>query len=104
MSKQQVLADIRIRAYIAQSGGNYPAWYVGIASDPRERLLSGHSVKENGDYWIYRGCDTNADARSVEDSLLLLGTNGGPGGGDNATKAVGTKAVYAYKIGAHTVE
>ena len=97
MSKQQVLADIK--AYIAQSGGNYPAWYVGIASDPRERLFSGHSVKENGDYWIYRTCDSNADARSVEDSLLLLGARGGPGGGDDATQAV-----YAYKIGTHTVE
>jgi hypothetical protein len=30
---------------------------------------------------------------------LRLGAKGGPGGGDNATKAV-----YAYKIGTHTAE
>ena len=97
MSKEQVLADIK--AYIAQSGGGYPSWYAGIASDPKDRLFNGHSVREKGDYWILRTCDSNADARTVEDALLRLGTKGGPGGGDNATKAV-----YAYKIGTHTVE
>ena len=38
MSKPQVLADTK--AYIAQSGGNYPAWYAGIASDPRVLRVS----------------------------------------------------------------
>jgi len=97
MSKQQALAEIR--AYIAQCGGNYPAWYAGIASNPQERLFSGHSVKERSDCWIYRTCDSNADARSVENALLSLGAKGGPCGGDDATKAV-----YAYKIGTHTIE
>ncbi len=97
MSKQQVLVDIK--AYIAQSGGAYSSWYAGIACDPKERLFTGHAVKENGDYWIYRTCDSHTDARSVEDDLLRLGAKGGPGGGDNASKAV-----YAYKIGTHAVE
>lgn len=97
MSKLQVLADIQ--AYIVKIGGAYSSWYAGIASDPRERLFSGHAVKENGDAWIFRTCDSHTDARSVEDTLLRLGAKGGPGGGDNATKAV-----YAYKIGTHTVE
>jgi hypothetical protein len=97
MSKQQVLADIT--AYIAKSGGNYPSWYAGIASDPRDRLFNGHCVKENGDYWIYRTCDSDEDARSVENALLRLGAKGGPCGGDKATKAV-----YAYQVGTHTVE
>lgn len=97
MSKQQVLADIQ--AYIVQNGGACSSWYAGIASNPRDRFFNGHAVKENGDYWIFRACDSNADARSVEDALFRLGAQGGPGGGDNATKAV-----YAYKIGTHTVE
>jgi len=97
MSKLQVLADIQ--GYIARNGGNYPSWYAGIACDPRDRLFTGHSVKEQGDYWIYRTCDSNDDARSVENTLLRLGAKGGPCGGDNDTKAV-----YAYRIATHTVE
>jgi hypothetical protein len=97
MTTQQVMADIK--AYIAKIGGAYSSWYTGIASDPRDRLFNGHAVKEHGDCWIFRTCDSHTDARSVEDALLRLGAKGGPGGGDNATKAV-----YAYKIGTHTAE
>ena len=97
MTKEQVLADIK--AYVAKGGGSYSSWYAGIAADPKDRLFNGHAVKENGDWWIHSPCDSNADARSVEDTLLGLGMKGGPGGGDNTTKSV-----YAYKIGPHTVE
>jgi len=97
MSKEQVFADIK--AHIAHCGGSYSSWYVGIAADPRDRLFNRHSVSETGDSWIYRICDSNQDARTVENALLRLGTKGGPSGGDNATKSV-----YAYKIGPHTLE
>ncbi len=97
MSKQQVLADIM--AYVAQGGGKYREWYAGVASDPRDRLFNGHSVKEKGDYWIFRTCDSSEDARAVEDELFRLGAKGGPGGGDSTTAAV-----YAYKIASHTVK
>src|ERR1700733_5654548 len=97
MSNEQVFADIK--AHILQCGGSYSTWYTGIAADPKDRLFIGHSVSEKGDSWIYRTCDSNQDARTVENALLYLGTKGGPCGGDNATKSV-----YAYKISPHTVE
>jgi hypothetical protein len=97
MTAQQALADIK--TYISKVGGFYSSWYAGIASDPRDRLFNGHAVKEKGDLWIFRTCDSHTDARSVEDALFRFGAKGGPGGGDSATKAV-----YAYKIGTHTVE
>jgi hypothetical protein len=97
MSKQQVLEEIK--AHIAQRGGAYSSWYAGIASDAKDRLFNDHAVKENGDFWIFRTCDSSVDARSVEDALFRLGAKGGPGGGDSTTKAV-----YAYKISTHTIE
>src|SRR5262249_9577358 len=97
MSKQQVLSEIK--AYIVQSGGPYSSWYAGLAANPRDRIFNGHSVREHGDCWIFRTCDSSDDARTVEDTLLSLGAQGGPCGGDGATRAV-----YAYKIGPHTVE
>jgi len=97
MSKEQVFAEIK--AHIAHCGGSYSSWYAGIASDARDRLFSGHCVKEHGDSWIYRTCDSDEDARTVENALLSLGMKGGPCGGDQTTKSV-----YAYKIGSHTTE
>ncbi len=96
MSKQQVLADIK--AYVAQGGGSTKTG-TPVASDPRDRLFNGHSIKEKSDYWIFRTSDSSEDARAVEDELFRLGAKGGPGGGDNTTKAV-----YAYKIASHTTE
>ena len=88
-----------IRSYIAQCGGNYPTWYVGIASDPSDRLFNGHRVNSNGDAWIYRDCVSSISARQTEQRLLAQGCKGGGGGGDSSTRFV-----YAYRINAHTSE
>lgn len=88
-----------IDAYIKQHGGGYPAWYVGIAADPRERLFTDHKVREHGDAWIYRDAGSEAAARAVERAFLNVGCQGGGGGGDNDTHYV-----YAYRIAAHTRE
>lgn len=82
-----------IKKYIDGWGGQYSAWYVGIAEDVRERLFSGHDVNETSDQWIFRNAPTTAMARKIERYFVeSLGTDGGPGGGDE-----GTKTVYAYK-------
>jgi hypothetical protein len=95
-SKDQIIAEID--AYIRKGGGAYRSWYVGIASDPRERLFSDHGVKEKSDYWIYREATSATVARAVEEYFLKVkGTDGGPGGGDS-----GTRFVYAYKKAYHT--
>lgn len=87
---QQAYDDIV--AHINKQGGAYSSWYAGIAADPKDRLKSGHGVAlTNDNWWIHRACSTDDDAREVEKALLDLGCDGGPSGGDHATKSV-----YAY--------
>jgi len=95
VTKQQIVNEIS--DYMKKCGGVYREWYIGISSDARNRLFNGHGVKENGDYWIYRGADTNQDARDVEQTFLKAGCAGGTGGGDWTSKSV-----YAYKKNSHT--
>lgn len=97
-TKQQIITEIE--NYINKNGGGFSAWYAGIASKPRDRLFNDHGVKENGDVWIYREAVSSTVAREVEDYFVnVKGTNGGPGGGDSASRYV-----YAYKIKPHTRE
>ena len=66
-------------------------WYVGIASDVKDRLFSDHNVSETEDIWAYKEADTDEIARSVEQHFLNTELDGGPGGGDE-----GTRIVYVY--------
>lgn len=86
-----------IKSYIARNKGAYSAWYVGVSEDARDRLFNGHGVHENGDAWILRTAQTSSIARTIEQHFLDLGTDGGPGGGDD-----NAKSVYAYKKNSHT--
>lgn len=95
-SSQQLMQEIA--NYISGFGGYWSDWYVGIAADPQDRLFIDHSVDRNG-AWIYRGCLSSREARSIEDYFLRLGMKGGAGGGDWSTTAV-----YAYKITSLTRE
>lgn len=82
-----------IKAHIDSRGGPHSSWYVGIATDPRDRLFSQHGVDEKNGNWVYRTLSTSAEAREIEDYFVnTLGTDGGPGGGDHDTKSV-----YAYR-------
>ena len=95
-TKQEIISDLD--AHIKDSGGGYPAWYVGIASDARDRLFSDHKVKEEGDSWIFRQASFSAVAREIQDYFVnTLGTGGGAGRG-----VVFTDMVYAYKKAPHT--
>ena len=94
-SVNQVINDFN--NYIRQYGGIYSQWYVGVASDPRDRLFSDHNVQERIDAWIYDNCGTDTAARKLEQYFLNLGCKGGPGGGD-----YNTKYAYAYKITINT--
>lgn len=89
-----------INNYILKCGGSYANWYVGIASSPRDRLFTDHSVNEQNDYWIYIQCPDSDIARRVEDYFdNILGTEGDTGGGNNTTVFV-----YAHKITNHSRE
>jgi len=97
MSKDKNTIINEIKNHI-DGGGSYSAWYVGIASKPRQRLFEDHKVNEKTNGWIYRESESSDIARSIEDHFVnTLGTDGGTGGGDNSTRFV-----YAYKKNAHT--
>ena len=95
--KQKIISDIK--AYVSKNGGAYSSWYVGIASDPKDRLFNDHAVAEVGGAWIYSPCASSTIAREIEDCFIALGMKGGAGGGDNTSKYV-----YAYKITKDTKE
>jgi len=95
-SREKIIRDIR--NYIRRHGGGPKGWYVGISSDPRTRLSSGHGVREKGDAWIYRTANSSQVAREIEGYFVtVFGTDGGLGGGD-----LSTNKVYAYKKARHT--
>ena len=66
-------------------------WYVGIASDPDDRLFEDHNVSKTKDHWAYIPADSEIIARSVEKHFLDAGCDGGPGGG-----GPGSRYVYVY--------
>jgi hypothetical protein len=66
-------------------------WYVGIASDVRQRLFGDHGVSEDSGAWAWMGAASAEVARSVEAIYHAAGCDGGPGGGDHTTTVV-----YAY--------
>lgn len=94
---QQIINDIN--EYMKQHGGTNAAWYVGIATDAKQRLFNDHNVSEQSGAWIYMQATSSTVARSVEKAYLDAGCDGGPGGGDD-----GTDYVYAYKKTASTKE
>ena len=95
-TKQEIINDLD--AHMKDGGGGYPAWYVGIASDARDRLFNDHRVKEKGDSWVFRQTSFSGVAREIQDYFVdTLGTDGGAGKG-----VVFTDMVYAYKKASHT--
>lgn len=85
--------------HIRSCGGGYPAWYCGIATNPRQRLFTDHNVDEKNGAWIHRDAGTDTMARKIEDYFLAKGCKGDDGGGDSSTRHV-----YAYKITSSTRE
>jgi hypothetical protein len=86
----------QIGSYIAQKGGAYRTWYVGITNEPDRRLFDEHGVDKSG-AWVHGSATSNTVARRVEQHFIKLGCDGAPGGGD-----VKSKGVYAYKKTAST--
>ena len=95
MDKQTIILEIK--NHIADRGGSYSEWYVGIATDPETRLFNDHNVNRDTDKWIYKKADSEQMARDVEVYFLnQLKTDGGTGGGNIPN------FVYAYRKSNHT--
>ena len=93
MAESDVRIVAQIKSYIEQHGGNYPAWYVGLAEHPEERLMS-HGVNLDQDPCIFRTASCVDDAKSVRQYFTThLGTHGDPDNSDNENAL----SVYAYR-------
>lgn len=71
--------------------GSWSRWYVGIATNAKDRLFSDHNVSEKSGAWAFSKADTSAIARDVEQEFVDQGLDGGVGGG-----GAPTKTVYVY--------
>jgi hypothetical protein len=98
-NNQDIVTDIK--AHIAKSPNTkYGDWYVGIASDPKQRLFSEHNVSQENGSWIYTEAVSSDAARAVEKYFIeQMKTDGGSGGGDSTTRFV-----YAYRKTFSTIE
>lgn len=77
---------------IHKSGGDYPSWYIGTATNPRKRLFEGHNVVERSGAWFYRDAGCESTAKTIEAIFLKRGCKGGSGKDDSP------HFIYAYKM------
>ncbi len=81
-----------ILEHVRKEGGAFSTWYSGITSDIAKRVHGDHKVPMQNHWLITRRAASANDARAIEEALLKLGFDGGPGGGDNTSDCV-----YCYK-------
>lgn len=98
MANKVAIID-KINTYVEKNNSRHSNWYVGIATNPEERLFSDHNVDKTYGKWIYILADSEQIARDAEADLLnKYGYSGGPGGGDHP------KYVYSYLKNSNTRE
>lgn len=82
-----------IDSRIHRSKRGYPDWYVGIATNPRERLFQGHNVSEPSGAWFYRDAGSVSTAKDIEAIFVKKGCKGGNTRGEDSPRYV-----YVYKM------
>lgn len=93
MTSSVILADVQ--AHIANIGGAFQDWYVGLTDDYGSTALAQHNVDTNTDKnWLICAADSNQQALFAMDGLLALGLDGvlKPPSQDEDT-------IYIYKKG-----
>lgn len=53
-------------AFIKENGGNFSDWYIGIAADPKNKLMAEHRVDRDKDAWTYKQALTFQACRTVQ--------------------------------------
>ena len=101
MAKAEVDLIREFTEWLKPLPGTYANYYVGVAGNPKDRLLNGHGLDDKGgrDTWRYDTASSAAVARRVEAHFLAGGMKGGPGGGDASAKGV-----YIYQTSPHSRE
>ncbi|UCD05575.1 MAG: hypothetical protein JSV98_10780 [candidate division WOR-3 bacterium] len=98
MAKNEDAIIEYIRNFVDGHGGDYPSWYVGLAENPRERLITEHKVDILNDLWIFSTAENAHAARRIERHFAeVLKTDGGMGGGADTDCCV-----YVYRKNIHT--
>lgn len=93
LNSTEVSIANEILQHVNSEGSSKSSWYVGIASNPRDRLFKDHNVQEKNSWWIYKNTVTDTSSRRIERYLIdSYGFDGGDGGGDYTTIFV-----YAYR-------
>ena len=87
-----------ILSYIFENDFQLSEWYVGIASNPREKLFQEHNVMEDSDLWIIRAAESITSAKSIAYHIISrYGTDG-----LLKSNSETSKFVYAFKKGLST--
>lgn len=98
MAKDRQTIISEFKEYMNDHGGAATSWYVGVATDPEDRLFNEHSVQRNGDAWIYDEAYSAEAAASIEKYFIEIVGTDGSGGGWTGT----SDWVYLYRKAPHT--
>lgn len=80
--------------YIKEFDPDFGAWYVGIASDPKQKLQTDHGVDLEKDIWLYKQAVSFTACKTVQRYFLdKLKTDGDLVSTGNED----TDCVYLYK-------
>lgn len=95
MGKSEEALVQEFNAWLMPLSGTYGDYYIGIAADPKDRLLNGHGLDDTGgkDTWRFDTALDSDVALQVVRHFLATGMKGGAGGGDPDLTGV-----YIYKI------
>ncbi len=89
----------QIENHVSLHGGGYSAWYVGITSDPTDRIVNGHNANSQRNAAMYWDAQNEETVRVIEQHFIDKGCQGGGGGGN-----WDTRYVYVYKTDYLTTE
>lgn len=95
MRTAQEIIDEIIR-YVRNQGGVFSEWYVGVASDPAQKLFESHGVNEYN--WTYLPCGDEGTAQFIQSHLK---NNLGFDGRDHEA-GIKNPHIYVFRKGFHT--
>ncbi|MCW5775867.1 MAG: hypothetical protein KIS87_05410 [Phycisphaeraceae bacterium] len=88
-----------IKGYIEANGGEFGRWFVGVAADPKDRLVCEHSINHQTGKAIVVGTPSVRDARAAEMALR----RGHGCWGSKETPDEAATFVYAFRMSATTI-
>lgn len=88
-----------IKGYIEANGGQFGGWFVGVAADPKDRLVCEHSLNHQTGKAIVVGTLSMREAKAAE--MALRRSHGCWGSRELQDEAA--RFVYAFQMTATTM-